>query len=338
MKIKLNISIDLIIVVSCGVMLSCKSNEPDISPEKTEEQHIAIEMYTHSTTINQIEYLQVGLHDEYLHPEVIARLNSDAFLRQRLSAPFLEKSDTIFSYDEIPLVKESKSYTCISRDGAWQSSTEHLTPFETNAAYQLNANAPPEESRIFKTVVKDGHIKIYNHLDELIVEDLFPVVNMKTFLDTMKVYVQLNIKKVLNRAVDNTQIISKLKRQLPQSSKISQLANGHVMLESTLEELPGKTNGSPRMSGIIRSRTELSEDMTKTMKFELFQGEYLIQRKIYSYNGKTTLCNFCYDDIVSENPATIESESLMLNSKGYPVLHHTKEYFQRNQTYYYFKD
>lgn len=332
------ICINCIIFISGCLMISCNNNEPEVSLIKTDDQHIAMEVFTHSTIIDQIEYLKVGLHDEYLDPAIILRLKNDVFLRQKLFASSLEVSDTIFSYDEIPLIRESKSHTCILQDGTWQSSTDHLTPFETNIIFRLNENPPSEEYRISKTVVKEGHIKIYNHQGELIGEELYPVQDMREFLDTMKIYVQLNKKRMLDKAKNNAQMIRRIKKQSSESTKVSLLSNGHVQLEFTLEKCPVEIYGIAKTPGVLKSRTELSEDMTKTLKFELFQGEYLIQRKSFTYNNNKTLCNFYQNDVVNENPEIIESESLVLNSKGLPVLHHTKEYFERNQTYYYFKN
>lgn len=336
MKNKAEMYVYSLFVLTGYLLISCNNNVLEISPSKTENKDIAMEMYTHSTTIDRIEYLQTRLHPEYLHPEIIARLIIDPFLKQKLNDPSYESNDTIFSYDEIPMVRESRSFTCISKDGSLQSTTEHLTPFETNIIFQLSNNPPLEDNRICKTVVKDGRVKIYNQLGQLMVDNLYPAVNMSEFLDTMEVYVQLIIKNATDKTKDKFQMIPRLEQQFSKSSCFSRLSNGNVMLECMLDKLPNKINLRTGVSDILRSRTELNEDMTKTLKFELFQGDYLIQRKTYSYNGNTILCNFYFDDLVSENPATIESETLVLNSKGFPVLHHIKEYFQRNQTYYYF--
>lgn len=322
------------IICSLCLISSCSNSDTELSISKQKDQNIAMEVFTHSSVVDQTEYLQNELHDEFLHPEIIARLNNDPFLRQRLRSPVTEKDDTVFSYDEIPLVREIKSYTCIFEDGTLQSTTDYPTPFEANVLYQLNENPPSEATRISKTVEKDGSLKIYNIKGELIAEELFPVSDMKNFIDTMKVYVQ----KCKGKTTDNVMGISGVRKKLPAGSRVSRLSNGHMILEFDMQSFPAEAMCLPQISGVLRSRTELSEDMTRTLKFELFKGDYLIQRKMYAYSDKTVLRNFNHGDVVSENPESVESESLMLNSKGFPVLHHTKEFFYRNQTYYHFND
>ena len=326
--------------ITCLLCLlsSCSNSDTELSITKRQDKNIAMEVYTHSTVIDQTEYLQAGLHDEFLHPDVVAQLTNDPFLRQKLRSSATEDNDTIFSYDEIPLVREIKSYTCIFQDGTLQSTTDYPTPFEANALYQLNENPPSEATRISRTVEKDGSLKIYNTRGELIAEELFPVSDMKDFLDTMKIYVQKCKDRSAHDEDTIVMNISGVEKILPAASRISSLPSGHVILELDLQSLPAEATPLPRISGVIKSRTELNEDMTRTLKFELFKGDYLIQRKMYAYQDKAALRNLYRNKVISENPESVESESLMLNSKGFPVLHHTKELFYRNQTYYHFND
>ncbi|MPM64868.1 hypothetical protein SDC9_111759 [bioreactor metagenome] len=129
-----------------------------------------------------------------------------------------------------------------------------------------------------------------------------------------------------------------MKKKLPVGSRISRLPNGHVLMEIRLKSLPKEMKFLSWASGFLKSRTELSEDMTKILKFELFHGDYLVQRKVYAYNDKVALRNFHHNDVVGSSPESIECEYIMLDSKGLPVLHHTKEFFYRNQIYYHFDD
>lgn len=319
-------------------MISCINNGSDISPLTFEEKKIAIELFTHSTIIDQVEYLEVGLHDKYLHPDIIARLENDAFMCKRLNTSIKVPCDTIFSYDEIPTVKESKFYTCIFEDGTWQSTTHHLTPFETNIIFQLNENTPEEERRIERTVVVDGHLRVYDTLGKLIDDELYPVTNMREFLDTMKNYVHVSKISKQKNTTDIAKIIYGIKKLLPEDNNVFRLPNGHVTIENCLLESTTEIKNISSPLTILKSRTELNEDMTKILKYELFQGDYLVERKTYTYCHNTALQNYHYNDMINENPETIESECLTLNANGFPVLHHTKEYFQRNQIYYYFKD
>jgi len=327
-----------IIICSLCLLSSCSNSDAEFSSPNQRDKNIAMEVYTHSTVIDQAEYLQIGLHDEFLHPEIVAQLDSDPFLRQRLRNSATEANDTIFSYDEIPLVREVKSYTCIFSDGTLQSTTDYPTSFEANTLYQLNENPPSEATRISRTVEKDGSLKMYNTRGELIAEELFPVTGMKEFIDTMKIYVQKCKEKFVDNEVTNVMNLPGAGKKLPAGCSISRLSNGNMILELDLQSIAPETMSDPRISGVLKSRTEMSEDMTKTLKFELFRGDYLIQRKKYVYNDKSVLRNIYLDGFLNENPESIESESLMLNSKGFPVLHHTKEFFYRNQTFYHFDD
>lgn len=325
-------------IIICGLclMTSCNNYDPEIDLKKDRE--IAMEVYSHSTVIDQFEYLQSGVHDEFLHPEILSQLDKDPFLKQKLRVSSTEESDTIFSYDEIPQIRESTSYTCIYQDGTLESSIDHLTPFAANTVFQLNENPPSEKTRISKTIIENGYLKIYNNEGELITQESYPVSDMKEFLDTMKMYVQLSKENVNEDEENNAQIIRASVKNNNKGINISRLPNGNVVLEFSLQEMPAEMTGLCKVPDILNSRTELSEDMSKTLKFELFNGEYLIQRKVYTYNNRENLRNFHHDEVIGENPEFIESESLMLNSKGFPVLHHTKEFFNQNQTYYYFKD
>jgi hypothetical protein len=330
--------IHYIVVCSFSLLIACNTSDPEISIIDRIDKKIAMEVYTHSSVIDQTEYLQTGLHDDFLHPDIVARLNHDTFLQQKLNAATMEENDTIFSYEEIPLVKESKTYCCIFQDGTLQSSTDHLTPFQDNTLFQLNENPPSEATRISKTVVKDGLMKLYNVKGDLIAEELFPVSNMKDFLDTMKVCLHnVEIQRAVKEAA-RVRDIGRIRKKLPEECKISQLSNGHVVLELALQSMPAVTKNLSIMSGVFKSKTELSEDMTRTLKFELFRGDYLVQRKTYAYSDKAPHCNYHFNDVISENPESIESEQIILNANGFPVLHHSKEFFHRNQFFYYFND
>lgn len=327
-----------IIVYLSVLITSCNNNEVELLNPPSKERNIAMEVYVHSTVIDKTEPLRAGLHDEFLHPDVVSMLENDPLLRKRLQTKKGSDNDTIFTYDEIPLIRETKTHTCIYKDGTLQSVTDYITPFSSNTLFQLNENPPSEETRISKIVEKNGLLKMYNTQGALLAEEIFPVSYLCDFLDTMKIYVKKLDEETKNTGNGDVNRVAFIRNKLPRGSRFSRQSNGHFYLETELIEPTVKATLLAGNGELLKSRTELSEDMTKTLKFELFRGDYLVQRRTYTYNNKDALKNLHHKDILSENPESVESECLILNSKGFPVLHHTKEFSYRNQTSYYFDD
>lgn len=341
LKIMKNYSVrcsNCIIVYLFVLITSCSNREGEFVNSPVKSKDIAMEVCVHSTVIDKTEPLRAGLHDEFLHPDVVSMLENDPFLRKRLRTLNDDNNDTIFTYDEIPLVRESKIHTCIYKDGTMQTETDFMTPFSSNTLFQLNENPPSEKTRISKTIEKNGLLKMYNYEGKLLSEEVLPVSDMSNFLDTMKLYVRKLEEEEQKLERNKINPVAAIRNRLPQGSRILRHPNGHVLLEIDLVEPIRETSFLSQKGDLLKSKTELSEDMTKTLKFELFRGDYLVQRKVYTYNDKDALRNLHHKDILNENPESIESECLMLNSKGLPVLHHSKEFFYRNQTCYYFED
>ncbi len=300
-------------------------------------QEVAMEIFTHSTTIDQIEYLQMDLHADFLSPDLIAQLEKNPFLKQKLLRKSEEVVDTIFSYDEIPLIRETKTHTLIFHDGRSEYYSEHLTPFEQNPLYQLTASPKPEGSRIAKTVVKDGLLRVYNINNESIVQEAYPIENMKAFLDTMRVFVEMSIEKSGNKSDNQALKIRSTRQYLDVGGSIAELPNGNIIIEFPMLAKSFANEEGLKISGIIKSRLELDPEMTKTLQFEIFQGDYLIHRKKYAYRDTEMLKNFFHKAKIFENPESIESEILFTNAQGITAIRHTKEFFYRNQSLYYFK-
>ena len=313
---------------------SCNQEIEDIA---ITNQGVAMEIFTHSTTINQIEYLQMDLHCAFLSPDLIVQLEKNPFLKQKLRKTSQEIEDTIFSYDEIPLIRETKTQTIIFNDGRSEYYSEHLTPFEQNPLYQLTVSPEPEGCRISKTVLKDGFLSMYNVKNELIVKESYPNDNLKEFLDTMRVFVEMTIEKCKMKFAHKAFKIRSIQQYLDVGGKVSELPNGNTLIEFPMQSTSSSNEDGYKISGLLKSRLELNPGMTKTLRFEIFKGDYLIHRKLYTYRDTEMLKNFYDKEIIIENPESIESEILFTNAQGIPVIRHSKEFFYRNQSLYYFK-
>ena len=47
--------------------------------------------------------------------------------------------------------------------------------------------------------------------------------------------------------------------------------------------------------------------------------------------------NLSNNEVICENPESIETFTLTLNRRGNLVVRHSKEFYKQNQTWYYFK-
>lgn len=317
------------------IYIGCNNDlQPDVS---TSRHDIAMEMLTHVILIDQTEYLQEGLHDDFLTREVTAIINQHAFLKQKMKRDETLEPDTVFSYDEIPLIKETKNCTRIFTDGTMESITEFLTPLTENLVFQLMETPVSGKSRIAMTSQKDGMITAYNAAGEILMQEPFPESDMQDFLDTMKIYVlKLNHDEPgkLNKMKSR---IKAFKQNSTTQCNIYDLPNGNVLVESPVKNVHSISRIYSGVNGILKSRIELNPEMTKTLQFELFQGNNLIQRKKYTYNSNKNLMNLHHNKVICENPQSIETYTLTTNTKGYPVIRHSKEFYKTNQTFYYFK-
>jgi len=322
----------------CLFLLNTACNN-ELQPEVSIEKHdIAMEVNTHVTLIDQTEYLQEGLHDDFLTHEVTDIVNQQPFLKQKMKRDDNSPDvDTIFSYDEIPLIKETKNCTRIFTDGSMESVTEYLTPLSENLIFQLTETPIPDKSRIALTTQKDGMLTAYNAASEILMQEAFPVSDMRDFIDTIKVYVKKMSQEEPDKANKLRSKIKSFKQYLTTGSNIHALSNGNLIVESPIDNEHNRFNIYPGIKGILKSRIELNPEMTKTLQYDIFQGDNLIQRKKYTYNPNKNLMNLHHNKEICENPETIETLTLILNPKGYPVIRHSKEFYKMNQTLYYFK-
>lgn len=325
-------------LVCAGFFLSNTSCNNDFQSEiSTDRQDIVIEMLTHVTLIDQTEYLQESIHDDFLTCELTDLINKNTFLRQKMKRDKPSSVDTVFSYDEIPLVKETKNRTRIFTDGTMESITEFLTPLTDNMIFQLTETPVAEKSRIALTTQKNGMLTVYNAAGEILTQEAFPEPDMRDFIDTMKVYV-LKINRNTPDKQNNPKSGTKyFKQYCTAGNNICELPNGNVMIESPVTNEKNTSGVYPGISGTLKSRIELNPEMTKTLQHDIFQGNNLIQRKKYTYNSSKNLMSLHHNRVICENPQSIETFTLTMNSEGYPVIRHSKEFYKTNQTRYYFK-
>ncbi|MEA4975269.1 MAG: hypothetical protein VB046_05990 [Paludibacter sp.] len=330
-------SVYVYLVSACLFLLytSCNNDlQPDIT---TGQPDIIIEMLTHVTLIEQTEYLQEGLHDDFLTRDVTAILNESTFLRHKMKRDAPSGVDTVFTYDEIPLIKETKNCTKIFTDGSTESITEFLTPLTENLIFQLTETPVSEKSRIALTKQKDGILTAYNAAGEILMHDVFPVPDMREFIDTMKVYVMKTDRNNQERQSNQKAGIKSFKQHCTTESNIYELPNGNVIVESPVNNIKDILGIYPGINGTRKSRIELNPEMTKTLQHDIFQGDNLIQRKKYTYDSSKNLMNLHHNRVICENPQSVETFTLTMNPKGYPVIRHSKEFYKTNQTRYYFK-
>jgi len=298
-------SYSLYLLLFLFMLISCSQDAPqDITTDKRE---IAMEIFTHVTLIDQTEYLQEGLHDDFLSPDVVAMLEKNPFLNRKMKGSLPVESDTVFTYDEIPLIKETKTCLRIFVDGSSENRTEFLTPFADNIVYRLTAAPVPEKSRIALTIVKDGLLSAYNADGDLLLQETFPESDMRDFLDTMKFYVMRD------------------------GAVRTDIRERHSANEEHNISLTSK------IKGVVKARVELNPEMNKILQYELYKGNNLIQRKKFTYSDNQCLANWHKGNKICDNPASVETYTLVMNGNVKPVIRHSKEVFKRNQTYYYFK-
>ena len=189
----------------------------------------------------------------------------------------------------------------------------------------------------FLNVWSQGMLTVYNAAGEILTQEAFPEPDMRDFIDTMKVYV-LKINRNTPDKQNNPKSGTKyFKQYCTAGNNICELPNGNVMIESPVTNEKNTSGVYPGISGTLKSRIELNPEMTKTLQHDIFQGNNLIQRKKYTYNSSKNLMSLHHNRVICENPQSIETFTLTMNSEGYPVIRHSKEFYKTNQTRYYFK-
>lgn len=331
MKISIYKPFTIIYVV---FLISC-SKDTGIPVGDYGQQKIALEMYSHSTTVDQTVYVNRSEHADFLSTQIISALENDLFLRQKMNRLPEEVVDTIFTYDEIPYIRETKALTRIYTDGETEFVIDDLTPYSMNVLHQLAENPESEESRITKTVIKDGFMLVFNAAGQEVVREAYESPDMKEFIDSVKYYLQQIEDTGLSTP---SMAVGRLKAMSQSAAGIHTmkiLPDNKVQLESYIQPDLAQKSLFPGADSQFRAVTELNPEMTRTLKFEIYLGNQLIQRKLYDYNESVELKSFHSKQLISESPSVIESQTLTINSTGQPVIKSVREVFHRNQMIFY---
>jgi hypothetical protein len=333
MKSKINLFYLLIVIFS---FTSCGKDQEILKPEENAGEK-AIEVLNHMTIIEQNENLNIVGHKDFVSEELLQAYASNPGFIQKVKSAANQDPDTLFSYDEIPLVRETESKTLIFSDGRSETYIEDLTPFDVNPVNFLSETPDSDSARISRTIIKNGVLSVYNKAGQLITSEEYPENDYTEFLDTIKVYLAmalLNTQQSVNRASK----VQALKKNLPDGSVIQELSNGNLIYEVKLDNQSSGNQGLAKIQGTLTGRTELDPDLNRTLSFELFQGSNLIHRKVFSYGTNEKLNSFFNNKMVAQNPELIESQTLIINSRGLPVIRHIREFYSQNQTLYFFKN
>lgn len=325
-----------IFVVSA--LISCQADKnPDLPVDELVKRDVAMEIFSHSQTIVQIEYLSKEKHSDFLTAELLSKINQNP-TAQRMYKNSAEESDTVFHLEELPVFSEIKTTTRIFDDGTSSTVIIDLTPDDANPANSFRETPVSDEFVIYKTVLENQQLVATNKSGEIIVREDFPVDNLTEFLDTVKYYVaqlQSDGSPQSVRSV-NSLFLSKFQKNHTFETRI--LPNGNVVIENIeLNQLlvSGETNITPSSS--LKTISELDPQMSKILKFEVFNGNQLLSRKIFTYADNPLMRNSVYKkNTYGENPFQVDIQILITGSEGQPMIKTSREVYFKNQTIFNF--
>jgi hypothetical protein len=330
-------TIAALIPVLVNLLLSCNNYGNEIS-EISALNQIAMEVKCHYTLTEKMVYLNELEHPDFLTPELTNIILKDHFLHARAKKTDPD-SDSIFSFSEIPFITEIKSDTKIYFSGKSDIIIDDLTPVGVNPLYLLSENPTDESTRIRRTLIKDGLMIAYNGRGEKVVCSTYELPDMKEFIDTLTVYLN-NIKQ----ETDPTALLKvrSLYAGLIQTHpkiNILKSPDGNIILETETVTDSGSilSQSTFSTSDKLRSVTELDPEMNKTLRFELYQGNQLLERRIFTYAYLQEFQGLYKGKMIIENPMTIENEKLTFNSDGKPMLRKSSQYFVQNQIIFHTK-
>lgn len=312
--------IKLFAVVILILQWSCQ-NEDRLDPTAGDPPLSAVimEMELHQTTVDEYILLNEEQHAEFMSAELRSLIKVKSVPGNKVRS--FDETDTIFSYHEIPLIKETKTNFLIFEDGSSEMLHEDITPDGINPLYTLTETPPGDDMILSRTHLKEGRLKVYDRNNALLVDESYPEENMKSFVDSvLNLVSSTNNPQKIGVAADVS---------LPGITTI-RLSDGTVQLEQYLSSMPTVASAIAG-SEPIKAVAQMNEDMNKTLKFELYSGHQLIHRKKFEYDDTVLLKNFIDGKEVSANPHRIESETIQLSDEGIPVVYTTTTVYHRNQ-------
>jgi hypothetical protein len=299
------------------LLSSCQNESWFDTKVETEQSTVVLEQLIHQVSIDRYVY-----PDPVKHAAFLGMLSVGSPLGRNSSGS--TEPDTVRAFSEIPLIREVRSRFVVFEDGSNESQHEDLTPKGINQLHLLSESPPGEEMLIAKTVIKDGRMKVFNNMGELLINEGFPENNLKNFVDSLLYYA--------SKAVDEPEFSVQPMFAFPESINIQPAENGRVKVEQLLTSLPQSVSHKVTMKENLKAVVEMDTRMTRTLKFELFSNQQLIHRKVYEYDDDTQLANFLGEKTVSSNPKFIEAETLQFNRAGMPVIYQSSVVYYRNQT------
>ncbi|GAB1416495.1 hypothetical protein MASR2M117_19010 [Paludibacter sp.] len=271
----------------------------------------AVEMNIYLQSVNSTENLRKGIHDDFISPEVLSVIQKNVRLREKFYASESDKIDTICFYTELPVVKVTKSQFRIYYDGTTESTTDFLPC--SSLYYNIGEFIIHSDSEIAKIECRKGKLRVSNYSGKILLDEAYPEVNMKGFVDTMKV--------LLNDR-DSRRKIMEIKRNAP------------FLKKSTPEFEKLRSMG---LKGVLKYSTEYNTEMDRVLKQETFIGKNLIERRLYKYGGKSLMCNLFRNKIISENPESIETFTLIVDRNNNLGINYSNETYLQNQVKYNFE-
>lgn len=104
---------------------------------------------------------------------------------------------------------------------------------------------------------------------------------------------------------------------------------GNTVIEQNITDGQFSSFAGAFPSGSTKLRTECDPETGRVVKMELFAGEYLVGRKIYSYSETDSLQSFWGDREILLHPVVIDSYFLSEDTGGYPVIRHIREVLKK---------
>lgn len=208
-----------------------------------------------------------------------------------------------------------------------------ITPEEENILNTMTATPLLPEQTIKRTESKDGMLISYGADGNILSSEPYEELDMKPFLDSLKYYVDLAEKESSRQSVKVQSSFAKIKSSaMPEGMNVWQMDNGNIVIEEIINSSSENGMRVKSVAGQMRSRTITNPEMDKTLRFELYQGNQMITRRTYQYNGSEKLINSVkIKGGTLENPSGIISEVLFVNERGIPKIRKTQEEYKQNQ-------
>jgi len=328
---------NLLKITSLLLLQSCHNYANEII-NICKTDNLAMEVHAHYTITVKTEFLNESKHQHFISNELKATLQKDPFLSARLKGRD-SVSDTIYSFSEIPLVTELKTQSRIYYNGKSETIIEDITSEVLNSLYYLSDNLTDEGNRIRKTIVKDGLLTAFNGKGREVVRMPYESPDLSAFLDTLSTYLNLIQQEGVPTLASYVHKLRSYQLNLFEKMNLTSLPDGNIILESELCSNLNNQIPATKSSALFNFRevTELNPEMTKTLRYELYQGSQLLERRNFSYSSAIEFQSLLGKLNIIENPVSVISETLTTNAEGKHMLRLMSQQFLKNQIIYHSK-